>query len=169
MSTSCFEACHNQMLLFWGTRPAVCLLPCLILIQGDNPPGPTCLICEQLTLHEIWKQSLCPWIAGIFMAESRGLEHNAHFRSSAECGCVAQSTDCWGLSWGYCSSNSVTKGGLVLCIVGVFGYNLVPSESLGFVTSEFSHWQLLSKSSGCSLRIQNAGQEFRVGKNSAQV
>lgn len=89
VSTSCFEACHNQMLLFWGTRPAVCLLPCLILIQGDNPPGPTCLICELLTLHEVPKQSLCPWIAGIFMAESRGLEHNAHFWSSMECGCGA--------------------------------------------------------------------------------
>lgn len=82
---------------FGGTRPAVCLLPCLILIQGDNPPGPACLICELLTLHEIPKQSLCPWIAGIFMAESRGLEHNARFRSSTECRFAAQSTDCWGL------------------------------------------------------------------------
>lgn len=69
------------------------------------------------------------------MAESRGLEHNAHFRSVTECRRVARSTDCWGLSWGYCSSNSVTKSGLVLCIVGNFGYDLVPSESLGFVTS----------------------------------
>lgn len=69
------------------------------------------------------------------MAESRGLEHNAHFRSVTECRRVARSTDCWGLSWGYCSSNSVTKSGLMLCIVGNFGYDLVPSESLGFVTS----------------------------------
>lgn len=83
--------------------------------------------------------------------------------------CVAQSTDCWGLSWGCCSSNSVTKGGLVLCIVGIFGYNLDPSESLGFVIWGFTHWQHLSDSSGCSLRIQNTGQEFRVGKNSAQA
>lgn len=56
----------------------------------------------------------------------------------------------------------------MLCVVGIFGYNLVPSESLGFVASGFSHWQHLSKSSGSSLRIQNAGQEFRMGKNSAQ-
>lgn len=47
-----------------GTQPAVCLLPCFILIQGDNLPGPTCLICELLMLHEISKWSLRPWIAG---------------------------------------------------------------------------------------------------------
>lgn len=53
---------------FGGTRPAVCLLPRFVLIQGDNLPGPTCLICELLMLHEISKRSLRPWTAGIFIA-----------------------------------------------------------------------------------------------------
>lgn len=53
---------------FGGTRPAVCLLPCFILIQGDDLPGPTCLICELLMLHEASKWSLLPWTAGVFIA-----------------------------------------------------------------------------------------------------
>lgn len=85
---------------------------------------------------------------------------------------AAQNADLWlraqtagDFSRGCCSStNSATKSGLVLCIVGIFGCNLVPSESLGFVASGFRHWQHLSKSSGCSLRIKNAGQGFGMGK-----